>query len=205
MAANKNRAEISYSISEDSTKSIDASVKILSASLLTGIFFVYILMHYFMGFKNAFLAIIGIPFSFLLTMIFFRLTNNSINEISLFSFILVSGMIVSDAIVILENIHRYRELGHSVYDSVVNGTSEVFISVTASSLTTIAAFMPLLMMSGATGAFFAIFPKAISFALIASLIEALFILPLHYSSLTSNKSLTLKKKGKTQSGYCFCR
>lgn len=188
----KGKAEFKYIVTDDSTKTIDESVKTLSSSLITGIFFVYLLMHYFMGFKNAFLAIIGIPFSFLVTMIFFRMTGNSINEISLFGFILVSGMIVSDAIVILENIHRHREEGESVYDAVVNGTSEVIIPVTASSLTTIAAFLPLLLMSGSTGAFFAIFPKAISFALVASLIEALFVLPLHYYDLTPKKRVLHK-------------
>ena len=189
----KGKADFKTIITDDSTKSIDESMQTLSSSLLTGIFFVYLLMHYFMGFKNAFLAIIGIPFSFLVTLIFFRFTNNSINEISLFGFILVSGMIVSDAIVILENIHRHREEGSTVYDAVVNGTAEVIIPVTASSFTTIAAFIPLLMMSGSTGAFFSIFPKAISFALIASLIEALFILPLHYYDLTPKRKVLQKK------------
>jgi len=192
----KGKAEFKYIVTEDSTKTIDESVKTLSASLLTGILFIYFLMHYFLGFKNAFLSIIGIPFSFLVTMIFFRVTGNSINEISLFAFILVSGMIVGDAIVILENIHRHREEGASVYDSVVNGTSEVIMPVTAATLTTIAAFMPLLLMTGSTGAFFAIFPKAISFALIASLIEALLMLPLHYYDLTPKKQLVKKAVAK---------
>lgn len=188
----QDKASFKTVITEDSTKSINESMDTLSSSLLTGIFFVYLLIHFFMGFKNAILAIVGIPFSFLVTMIFFRLTGNSINEISLFGFILVSGMIVSDAIVILENIHRHREMGKSVYDSVVNGTSEVIIPVTAATLTTIAAFLPLLMMTGSTGAFFSIFPKAISFALIASLIEALIMLPLHYYDLTPKNKVHKK-------------
>jgi HAE1 family hydrophobic/amphiphilic exporter-1 len=199
----KDKADFKTVVTEDSTKTINESVETLSSSLMWGIGFVYLIMHFFMGFKNAFLAIIGIPFSFLVTMIFFRLTGNSINEISLFAFILVSGMIVSDAIVILENIHRHREEGSNVYDAVVNGTAEVIVPVVASSITTIAAFMPLLLMTGSTGAFFAIFPQAISFALIASLIEALLMLPLHYYDLTPKKKVIKKEVFKPNKVIVF--
>lgn len=189
----KDKADFKTVISDDSTLAIESQVKTLSSNLIIGIIFVWIILHYFMGFKNAFLSFVGIPFAFLLTMIFFRLTGNSINEISLFGFILVSGMMAGDAIIILENIHRHREEGNTVYDSVINGTNQVVLPVIASNFTTIAAFIPLLMMTGSTGAFFAIFPQTIAFALLASLIEGLFMLPLHYYDLTPKKKQVVKK------------
>ena len=71
-----------------------------------GVVLVSLIIWYFMGFRNAALTTIGIPFSFLVTMVLMHLTGNSLNEITLFSFVLVSGIVVDDAIVVGENIFQ---------------------------------------------------------------------------------------------------
>ncbi len=171
---------IALTITQDSSRSIADSIRVLGVNLLVGIILVCAIIWAFMGFRNAALTTIGIPFAFLVTLIFMYLTGNSINEVSLFAFILVSGIIVDDAIVVVENIFRHVQAGRPVTESIIIGTSEVFLPVVSATLTTVVAFLPMLLMTGMVGDFFAIIPKTIVFALIASLLECLVILPCHY-------------------------
>jgi len=167
-------------LTQDSTVKIRDSMRVLGINLLVGIVLVCILIWSVMGFRNAALTTIGIPFAFLVTMAIMYGTGNSINELSLFSFVLVSGIIVDDAIVVVENIFRHVQAGKKGAEAVVDGASEVFLPVISATLTTIAAFLPMLIMTGSIGEFFAIIPKAVSYALAASLLECLLILPIHY-------------------------
>jgi multidrug efflux pump subunit AcrB len=132
-----------------------------------------------LGFRNAMITAIGIPFSFLCTLAIMKLTGLSINTISLFSFVLVTGIIVDDAVIIVENTFRHMQMGKSRRQAIIDGTSEVMLPVISAALTTVLAFVPMLIMTGSTGAFFAIIPKTVTYALIASMLEALFILPIH--------------------------
>jgi multidrug efflux pump subunit AcrB len=167
-------------LTQDSTVKIEDAMDTMGWNLLVGILLVYGVITYFMGFRAALITTVGIPFSFLLTMIFMWLTGNSLNEITLFCFVLVSGIIVDDAIVVVENIYRHYQSGESMDQAVINGTSEVFWPVISATSTTVAAFLPMLIMTGSTGEFFALVPKVVSFAIAASVFECLFILPLHF-------------------------
>jgi len=167
-------------MTQDQRVYINENIDTLGSNLLLGIVLVCGCIWLVMGFRNAMLTTVGIPFSFLVTMIIMWLTNNSINEITLFSFVLVSGIIVDDAIVVVENIYRHVQEGRPLREAVVEGTSEVCVPVLAATSTTVAAFLPMLIMTGSTGEFFALVPKAVSFALIASMVECLFILPPHF-------------------------
>ena len=171
---------INLNVTQDSSIRIKDSISVLGINLLVGIVLVCIIIWLFMGIRNAALTTIGIPFAFLVTIVLMFLTGNSINEVSLFAFILVSGIIVDDAIVVVENIYRHVQSGKPVQEAIVVGTSEVFLPVVSATLTTAAAFLPMLLMTGMVGDFFAIIPKTIVFALIASLLECLLILPCHY-------------------------
>jgi HAE1 family hydrophobic/amphiphilic exporter-1 len=103
-----------------------------------------------------------------------------LNTISLFAFVLVTGIMVDDAVIIVENIYRHFQMGKTRKTAIIDGTSEVMLPVIASALTTVLAFIPMLIMTGSTGDFFAYIPKTVTFALVASLFEALFILPIHF-------------------------
>jgi HAE1 family hydrophobic/amphiphilic exporter-1 len=175
-------------LTQDQRINVNDSVSTLGMNLLVGICFVSVLIYFFMGFRNALLVVVGIPFSFLVTMTFMWLTNNSLNEITLFSFVLVSGIIVDDAIVVLENIYRHFQEGEPLRDAVVNGAAEVAGPVIAATSTTVAAFLPMLIMSGSTGEFFSQVPIAISAAIAASLFECLIILPSHFTDWPGIKS-----------------
>ena len=183
------REKVNWAITQDSTVQINDAISTLGWNMMVGIFLVCAVIWYVMGFRNALVTTVGIPFSFLFTMIFMKITGNSLNEITLFSFVLVSGIIVDDAIIVVENIYRHVQEGKKLNEAVVDGTVEVFLPVIAATLTTIAAFLPMLIMTGSTGEFFALIPKAVSFALAASVAECLVILPLHYRDWGPKKNV----------------
>ncbi|WDE98303.1 efflux RND transporter permease subunit [Lentisphaera profundi] len=133
--------------------------------------------------RAAVLTISGIIFSFLGSLLIFYLTGQSINELTLLGFVLVSGIVVDDAIVVIENIQRHREMGKDIKKAVVDGTAEVFWPVLSATLTTMAAFLPLLLMTGSVGDFFSLVPIAVCTALAISIIECLILLPVHVIDL----------------------
>jgi HAE1 family hydrophobic/amphiphilic exporter-1 len=138
--------------------------------------FVIVLLWITLGFRNAMLTAVGIPFSFICSIIIMKLAGVTLNTISLFAFVLVTGIMVDDAIVIMENVFRHLEMGKKRLDAVIDGTAEVMLPVISSAITTIFAFLPMLIMTGSTGEFFSQIPKTVTYALCASLLEALFIL-----------------------------
>jgi len=164
---------------KDSTIEINDSVNTLGWNLIIGMSLVIVVLWVVLGFRNAMLTAIGIPFAFLCTIIIMQISRVSLNTISLFAFVLVTGIMVDDAVIIMENVFRHLQMGKTKKNAVTDGVSEVMLPVISSALTTVLAFLPMLIMSGSTGEFFAQIPKTVTFALIASLFEALFILPIH--------------------------
>jgi HAE1 family hydrophobic/amphiphilic exporter-1 len=169
----------------NSAEWVSARMSILWNNLLTGVGFVMLLLWFTIGFRNAALTIIAIPFSFLTALILFPLMGITINSLSLVGMMLVSGMLVDDAIIVLENIYRRVESGEPLREAVVNGSEEVLWPVVAAVATTCAAFFPLLLMSGTSGEFMSIIPKTVIVCLVASLFECLVILPAHYLDIGS--------------------
>jgi multidrug efflux pump subunit AcrB len=172
--------EMSIETVIDTTKVIKNRIRVLRDSLLLGVVLVFFLLWLFVGARNSFLAVLGVPFSFLLALVFLEPMDISINALSLFSMVLVSGMIVDDAIIVIENIYRHVEQGASLREAAIEGTREVTAPVLAATLTTLAAFLPMLMMEGVVGVFLSIIPKTVAACLIASLVECFLILPAHY-------------------------
>lgn len=196
---------IRFDVRNDGSIRVKNSIGTLSTNALLGIVLVFIVLFIFLGFKNAVYAAWGIPFSFLLTIIFMDYFGVTLNNLSLFGLILVLGMIVDDAIIVLENIHRYSEMGYSKYDAALKGTQEIMWPVIAAVATTIAAFAPMLFMEGMMSKFLGNFTIVVTLALSASLIECLLLLPSHVNEFgTANfvegkdhklhKALTLRYK-----------
>ena len=164
----------------DSIIEINDSLKTLGGNLILGMALVIGILWLTLGFRNAMLTAIGIPFSFLCAIIIMKITGVTLNTISLFAFVLVTGIMVDDAVIIIENIFRHFEMGKSKVEAVVDGTAEVMLPVISAAITTVLAFLPMLIMTGTTGEFFSYIPKTVTYALVASLVEALFILPIHF-------------------------
>jgi multidrug efflux pump subunit AcrB len=159
----------------------------LVENLALGILLVIAILWFTIGFRNAALTSIAIPFSFLTAMIFFPILDITINASTLIGMLLVSGMLVDDAIIVLENIYRKVEEGLPVREAILKGTNEVMWPVVCAVATTCAAFAPLLLVGGTGGKFVSILPKCVLVCLLASLFECLVILPAHYLDFGTRK------------------
>jgi HAE1 family hydrophobic/amphiphilic exporter-1 len=178
---------ISMEKTMDGADFMEPRVNVLIYNTFTGAVLVLALLWFTIGFRNALLTMIAVPFAFLTAIMFFPLLDISINSYTLIGMLLVSGMLVDDAIIVLENIYRKIEAGESLREAVVNGTNEVFWPVVAAVSTSVAAFAPLLMVGGTMGKFISVLPKAVVVCLIASLFECLIILPAHYLEFGSRR------------------
>ena len=169
----------------DQSSEIRKRIKELQNNALMGMGAVFAVLWLTMGARNAVLACLGIPVSFLLTFIFMKFAGFSIDGLTLFALILVLGILVDDAIVVLENIQRHIETGTPVLKAAVEGSGEVLGPVIASVTTTMAAFLPILVtVGGVIGRYMSPLPKVVIFALGASLIEVFLMMPSHLVEFT---------------------
>ena len=154
---------------------------ILETNAIFGLVLVVLMLLVFIGWRNAMFAALGIPVAFMATFWFMSIAGYSLSGVSLFGLILVVGIVVDDAIVVIENIYRHIEAGESPKVAAIRGAQEVGWPVVAASLTTICAFGPLMFMSGTAGQFMRVVPIMAILVLIASLFEVFVILPAHVS------------------------
>jgi len=152
-----------------------------------GLMIVIGIMLVFLERRVALLTVLGIPIAFFATFIIMNAMGMTINLISMFGLIVVLGMLVDDGIIVAENAYRYMEEGLPPREAAVKGAEEVMGAVCSAVLTTIAAFSPLLFMSGIIGKFIRNIPMVVIIALLASLVEALVILPSHLADFVRIK------------------
>jgi len=183
---------VGLSYTNDNSVWIARIINILRNNALTGMVLIVLILYFFLGKGNALLASLGIPISFFITFILMDLFGFSLNGNTLFALVMVLGIIVDDAIIVIENCHRYRLLGYNSYDSAILGTKEVVRPILSSIGTNIAAFLPLILLPGVMGKFMRIIPIVFSLALLASLFEAFFLLPSHYADWTANSKSHVK-------------
>jgi len=161
----------------DKASDIEGMVADLENNILTGLLLVVLVIFFAMGFRNAILVSMAIPFSMLLSFTVLQIMGITLNVVVLFSLTLALGMLVDNAIVIVENIYRYMEQGVSRFDAAKRATSEVAYPVIGSTLTTLAAFTPMLFWPGIMGEFMGYLPLTLIVTLSASLFVALVINP----------------------------
>lgn len=188
--------KVEVAFTQDSSEQIDDILTKLTNNAFVGFGVVLAVLLVVLGFRNALLAALGIPLSFFACFIFMFQTGNSLNSSSLFALVLVLGIIVDDAIIIVENCYRHMQMGKSWVDAAIDGTQEVTSPVFAATATTIAAFLPLMLMPGIMGKFLRIVPIVVAMALVASLIEAFIILPSHFAQWPGKKKLAVKPTPK---------
>jgi len=155
----------------------------MNKNLAAGAALVFMILALFLRLKLAFWVMVGLPVAFLGTMWVMQVPDVTINMLSLFGFILVLGIVVDDAIIIGESVYtQIRRDGHSL-DNVVRGTLRVAIPATFGVLTTAAAFLPILMVTGVSGQFFAAIGWVVILAMGFSLVESKLILPAHLAHM----------------------
>ena len=156
-------------------ESIDSVVETL---YLGGVFAFITLIYFLRDFKNPLIVGLSIPVSIVTTFICMYFLDIHFNIVSLGGLALGIGILVDNSIVVLENIYRYRELGHAPREAAVRGTEGVGLAITASTLTTMAVFLPLVYIKGMAGALFYQQAVTISLALAASLLVSITLLPM---------------------------
>ncbi len=164
-------------ITGDQSVFVEDLIKDLENNIISGLIFVIAVLLFFLGVRNATLVGIAIPLSMLISFIVFQAAGYTLNFIILFSMIIALGMLVDNAIVIVENIYRYREEGYSRFEAAKQGTAEVAGAVIASTATTVAVFVPMLFWPGIIGEFMSWMPLTLIVTLICSLFVAIIINP----------------------------
>ena len=161
----------------DMSEYIDSMIKELENNIASGFLLVVLVLLIFLGVRNALFVGLAIPFSMLIAFTLMALNGVTLNMIVLFSLVLAVGMLVDNAIVIVENTYRNRTLGLSRVESARRGASEVAWPVITSTLTTLVAFWPLLAWPDVMGQFMGFLPRTLIVVLSASLFVAMVINP----------------------------
>lgn len=182
----------------DKTKEIRNMVADLENNIYSGLLLVMVVIFLTMGFRNAILVSIAIPFSMLLSFIVLYIMGITLNMVVLFSLTLALGMLVDNAIVIIENIDRFMDQGAGRTDAAMKATSEVAWPVIGSTLTTLGAFLPMLYWPGIMGEFMGYMPLTLIITLTSSLFVALVINPAFAALLMRPRSTTAADTRATQ-------
>jgi len=170
---------IQLAVYDEQWSLIEERIGLLVSNGIQGlVIVVFILLLFLNGRVTAWVAM-GIPTAFLATLAVVWLVGGSINMISLFALIMALGVIVDDAIVVGEDAYAHHKMGENPMYASEGGARRMFWPVVASSLTTVAAFLPLMLVSGPMGKILGDIPFIMICVLIASLIECFFILPAH--------------------------
>ncbi|RIA47520.1 efflux RND transporter permease subunit [Dichotomicrobium thermohalophilum] len=159
---------------------------ILIQNGLQGLVLVLIVLFLFLNMRIAFWVAAGIPIAFLATLVVMFLSGQTINMISMFALIMMLGIIVDDAIVVGEETATRQSEGEGRMEAAENGAKRMFTPVTAASMTTMAAFLPIFIISGRIGDVMVAIPLVVIAVLIASLVESFLILPGHLSHSFGN-------------------
>ena len=168
----------------------------VKSSGIIGLSLLLISLYFFLNLRVAFITAFGIPVSFLVAAFGMYVFGFTINMVSLFAFLVALGMVVDDAIVVTENTYRHIENGMDPISASKIGAREVFWPIVASTFTTIAAFLPMLSISGTLGKFIEVIPLVVTVALLGSLMEAFIVLPSHCASFLKKSEKIDRKKEK---------
>ena len=169
--------DLKISIFNDTSLNTKDQVDNLENSIISGVILVILVLLFFLGLRNASFVGLAIPLSMLMGILLLNVLSVTLNIVVLFALILALGMLVDNAIVVVENIYRYRQEGYSDYDSSKFGTGEVAWPIIASTATTLAAFVPLAFWPGLMGEFMKYMPITLIIVLSSSLFVALVINP----------------------------
>ncbi|UCG56565.1 MAG: efflux RND transporter permease subunit [Phycisphaerales bacterium] len=168
---------VKFDITFDMSKYIRSMVADLENNILSALILVTGVLLLFLGLRPSTIVAMIIPLSMLITFFLIQMLGYTLNMIVLFSLVLVLGMLVDNAIVIVENIFRHIQLGHSRIEAAILGAREVAWPVTTSTFTTVCAFLPLMFWPGMMGDFMKYLPMTLSLGLLASLFVALVFSP----------------------------
>jgi HAE1 family hydrophobic/amphiphilic exporter-1 len=199
--------DIKFQVIYDGAQNIQNSINGLSEAVMYAFLFVIIIVLLFLGrWRATFIIILSIPISLVTAFIYLYVVGSSLNIISLCSLTIAIGLVVDDAIVVLENITRHVERGSSPREASIYGTNEVWVSIIATTMVIVAVFMPLTMLGGQAGIMFKELGWIVSISIVISALVAIALTPMLSSILIRSKKMIINDKGEleevsTQSGF----
>ncbi len=191
-------------MADNYTMAIDDRLDIVINNAVGGAVLVIAILYFLSGFRQALLAVWGMPIAFLVALFLMDRTGLTINVVSTFGLLIAIGIIVDDAIVVIENVQRHMEMGKPRHQAVLDGTREVLAPICVAVFTTCLAFVPLTMVSGTMGRIMQILPLVVIFCLVGSLFEAIFILPGHmndFARADAHDGRTARLNARMQRAY----
>ena len=192
---------VKFDITFDMSKYIRNIVADLENNILSALILVSGILLLFLGWRSATIVAMIIPLSMLITFFLIQMLGFTLNMIVLFSLVLVLGMLVDNAIVIVENIYRHIQLGYGRVEAAILGAREVAWPVTTSTLTTVCAFLPLMFWPGMMGDFMKYLPITLSLGLLSSLFVALVFSPTICSVWSKRSAEKQQRKNWFINGY----
>ena len=179
---------VKFTLTTDMSKDIKSMVDELENSLITGFILVFLVLFLFLGKLNSLFAAVIIPFSMLISFIVIQAMDITLNMMVLFSLIMALGMLVDNAIVIVENIYRHMQEGKGRIEAAYAASEEIGWPMVASTLTTVFAFLPMVFWPGTIGEFMKFLPLTLIITLSSSLFVALIFNPVICSTLMKVKA-----------------
>ncbi len=174
----------------DSSNFIEGSINNLTNTLMFAGIFVILVVLFFLGrWRATFIVILTIPISLIVAFIYLYISGSSINIISLSSLSIAIGMVVDDAIVVLENITKHVERGSHPKEAAIYATNEVWLAVIVTTLTVVAVFLPLTLIGGMTGELFRPLGFVVTITVVTSTLSAITLTP-----MLASKLMKLRKK-----------
>ena len=188
---------LEISITNDQSEDIKMQLSALENSMIMGVIFVITVLFFFLGTRNALFVGLAIPMSMFISFVVIGAIGFRINFIVLFSLILALGMLVDNAIVVVENIYRFVDKGYDPWNAAREAVGEIAIPIIASTATTLAAFFPLVLWDSIIGEFMKYLPITLIIVLTSSLLVALVIIPVVVATFIKTND-EVKEKTKRQ-------
>lgn len=181
---------INFSVTRDQSALLDFTISNLKQNLILGLLLVFLACILFMGdIRSSIIIGVCILVSVVLTFLLFYFFHISINIISMSGLILAVGMMIDNSVIVTENIIQFRQRGYELEEACIKGTNEMITPMLSSSLTTVAVFIPLIFMSGISGAIFSDQAFSITAGLAASYVVGIFFLPVLFYTIEKGKKL----------------
>ena len=187
--------DIQLQVVNDDSKFIKYSVKDVVDNIILGIMLTAIVLYLFLhDIKSTVIAGVSMPVSIVSTFSLMHFAGFTLNIMSLMALAISVGVLVTNSIIVIENIHRYISTGLNSKESAAKGTAEIALAVMGSTLTNVVVFLPIAFMSGIVGQFFMQFGLSVTFATLVSLFISFTLTPILFVKLFSNKVSEQKKK-----------
>ncbi|MBL1142728.1 MAG: efflux RND transporter permease subunit [Proteobacteria bacterium] len=190
---------------DDQTISTREALKLMQTNALIGLSMVLLVTWAFLGSRIAILTSIGIPFTLAGTFLILNAAGMTLNNMVLLGVVIALGMLVDDAVVVVESIYQRLQKGMNGLQAATESLNEVFAPVTTSVMTTMAAFLPLMLLPGILGEFMKVIPIVVTLALAISLFEAYWMLPAHVIASKMNLNNPSKQQQKREAATHWIR